>query len=168
MSDAERLAAIRADRAGSPWSGEGHRKLWARWRVLDGLRAARKRVLRVIRENGLLPPHRTRPKRTDDHDRRVGTAAPKLMWAIDGTPITTVPDGKVWLVAAVEHGNAGALGWHVSRRGRHREALQAPGMAVREQHGQLGRDAPAASSAATIMAAASSPTTSRTRSRPAA
>jgi hypothetical protein len=30
----------------------------ARWRVLVGLRVARKLVLRLMRENGLLSPHR--------------------------------------------------------------------------------------------------------------
>ena len=37
ISDADLLAAIRADLARSPWSGEGHRKVWARLRVLDGI-----------------------------------------------------------------------------------------------------------------------------------
>lgn len=141
VSDAELLAAIRADLDRSPWSGEGHRKVWARLRVLDGLRVARKRVLRVMRQHGLLSPHRTRPRPIDEHDRRIVTDAPNLMWAIDGTQITTVQDGKVWLFATVEHWNAEALGWHVSKRGTRREALQALAMAVREQHGHLGRDA---------------------------
>ena len=42
VSDDALLAAIRADLARSPWHGEGHRKVWARLRVLDGIRAARK------------------------------------------------------------------------------------------------------------------------------
>ena len=37
LSDADLLAAIRADLARSPWHGEGHRKVWARLRVLDGV-----------------------------------------------------------------------------------------------------------------------------------
>ena len=66
VSDAALLAAIRADLARSPWSGEGHRKVWARLRVQDGLRVARKRVLRLMRENACLSPTapgrgRTRP-----------------------------------------------------------------------------------------------------------
>ena len=35
ISDADLLAAIRADLTRSPWSGEGHRKVWARLRVLE-------------------------------------------------------------------------------------------------------------------------------------
>lgn len=141
LSDADLLAAIRADLARSPWSGEGHRKVWARLRVQDGLRVARKRVLRLMRENALLSPHRARPRPAEEHDRKIVTEAPNVMWAIDGTQITTVQDGKVWLFATVEHWNAEALGWHVSKRGTRCEALQAMGMAVRQQFGHLGRDA---------------------------
>lgn len=141
VSDADLLAAIRADLARSPWSGEGHRKVWARLRVQDGLRIARKRVLRLMREHALLSPRRARPRPDEAHDRTIVTDTPNVMWAIDGTQIATVQDGKVWLFATVEHWNAEALGWHVSKRGTRREALQAMSMAVRQQHGHLGRDA---------------------------
>ena len=42
ISDAEELAAIRADLAASPWQGEGHRKVWARLRVRDGIRVGQR------------------------------------------------------------------------------------------------------------------------------
>ena len=99
ISDAAVLSAIRADLARSPWIGEGHRKVWARLRVLDGLRVARKRVLRLMRENGLLSPHRHLPRTGEAHDGRITTDAPNLMWGTDATQIPTVQDGKVWLFA---------------------------------------------------------------------
>jgi putative transposase len=141
ISDADLLAGIRADLARSPWSGEGHRKVWARLRVMDGLRVARKRVLRLMRENMLLSPHRARPRPEQAHDRRIVTEAPNVMWAIDGTQITTVRDGKVWLFGVAEHWNAELVGWHVTKQGTRHEALQAMSMAVSEQFGHLGRDA---------------------------
>jgi len=141
VTDAALIEAIRADLARSPWSGEGHRKVWARLQVLDGLKVARKRVLRLMREHNLLSPHRARPRPEEDHDRKIVTDAQNVMWATDGTQITTVRDGKVWLFATVEHWNAEALGWHVSKRGTRRDALQATSMAVRQQFGHLGRDA---------------------------
>src|SRR5215210_6875444 len=58
VDDAGLLDAIRHDLDRSPFSGEGHRKVWARLRALDGLRAGRDRVLRLMRENALLSPHR--------------------------------------------------------------------------------------------------------------
>ncbi len=33
----------------SPWQGKGHRKVWSRLRVRDGIRVSRKRVLRIMR-----------------------------------------------------------------------------------------------------------------------
>ena len=76
IADADLLAAIRADLARSPWSGEGHRKVWARLRAIDGIRVARKRVLRLMRENALLSPHRAKPRPVETHDRSIVTEAP--------------------------------------------------------------------------------------------
>ena len=57
LSDAQLLAAIRSDLTRSPFQGEGHRKVHARLRILDGIRVSRTRVLRVMRAQGLLSPH---------------------------------------------------------------------------------------------------------------
>jgi putative transposase len=141
IPDEALLAAIRADLARSPWTGEGHRKVWARLRVLDGLRVARKRVLRLMRENALLSPHRQRPRPAEAHDRRITTDAPNLMWGTDATQIATVEDGRVWLFAVVEHWNAEALGWHVAKRGDRFAAVQAAGMAVKRVSGALAAGA---------------------------
>ena len=123
ISDTDLLAAIRADLARSTWSGEGHRKVWARLRVLHGLRVSRKRVLRLMRENMLLSPHRAHPRPEESHDRKIITDAPNVMWAIDATQITTVEDGKVWLFGVAEHWNAELVGWHVTKHGTRHQAL---------------------------------------------
>lgn len=141
ICDTDLLAAIGADLARSHWSGEGHRKVWARLRVLDGVRVSRKRVLRLMRENTLLSPHRARPRPQEAHDRKIVTEAPNVMWAIDATQITTAEDGKVWLFGVAEHWNAELVGWHLTKNGTRHEALQAMSMAVSEQCGHLGRDA---------------------------
>src|SRR5947209_10255596 len=96
VSDDALLAAIRADLARSPWQGEGHRKVWARLRVMDGIRVSRKRVLRLMREHSLLSPHRTRTRPEVTHDRQIITKAPNVMWATDATQIVTAQDGKIW------------------------------------------------------------------------
>jgi putative transposase len=141
VSDQDLLAAIRADLARSPWTGEGHRKVWARLRAMDGIRVARKRVLRLMREHHLLSPHRARPRPETKHERQIITAAPNVMWAIDATQVITVRDGKVWLFGVVEHWNAEMLGWHVAKHGTRYEAIQALGMAVRQQFGSLSAGA---------------------------
>jgi transposase InsO family protein len=141
IPDEALLAAIRADLARSPWTGEGHRKVWARLRVLDGLRVARKRVLRLMRENALLSPQRQRPRPAEAHDRRITADAPNIMGGTDATRIATVEDGRVWLFAVVEHWNAEALGWHVAERGDRFAAVQAAGMAVKRVSGALAAGA---------------------------
>ena len=60
LSDAELLELIKADLEASPFQGEGHRKVWARLRVRDGVKVGRRRVLRLMRENNLLSPYRGR------------------------------------------------------------------------------------------------------------
>jgi putative transposase len=141
ISDQDLLAAIRADLARSPWTGEGHRKIWARLRALDGIRVSRKRVLRLMHEHALLSPYRARTRPEAPHDRRIITEAPNVMWATDATQVTTIEDGKVWLFGVAEHWNAELLGWHVAKHGTRYEAIQALGMAVRRQFGHLGADA---------------------------
>ena len=141
VSDQALLTAIRADLERSPWAGEGHRKVWARLRAIDGMRVSRKRVLRLMRDNALLSPHRARRRTDTAHDRHIVTAAPNLMWATDATQVTTVRDGKVWLFGVAEHWNAELLGWHVAKRGTRFEAIQAVGMAVHQQFGHLGAGA---------------------------
>lgn len=68
-SDEDLLRHIQAALDGSPWVGEGHRKVWARLRREGGC-TSRRRVLRIMRENGLLAPQRA----GHAHARRPTTA----------------------------------------------------------------------------------------------
>jgi len=85
ITDEALLAAIHADLERSPWTGEGHRKVWARLRVIDTIRVSRKRVLRLMGENTLLSPHRARTRTAMAHDGHIITQAPNQMWATDAT-----------------------------------------------------------------------------------
>ena len=112
LSDTQLLAAIRHDLARSPFQGEGHRKVHARLRILDGVRVSRTRVLRVMRAQGLLSPHRGRQGEPKRHDGTIVTSAPDVMWDTDGVRVLTADDGWVWTFAAVDHWNAECVGWH--------------------------------------------------------
>ncbi len=57
MPDAALLERIRDVLSGSPFHGEGHRKVWARLGI-SGVRTSLRRVLRLMRENDLLAPGR--------------------------------------------------------------------------------------------------------------
>ena len=130
ISDQALLVAIEADLEASPWEGEGYRKVWARLRVCRDIRVARKRVLRLMRENNLLSPHRCRRRGGNPHDGEIITHAPNLMWGTDGVRVFTVDDGWGWIFTAVEHWNAECVGWHVCKRGDRFAALQPISMPV--------------------------------------
>ena len=93
MSDATLLEAIQADLDRSPFQGEGHRKVHARLRILDGIRVARTRVLRVLRAHKLLSPHRGRQGTARVHAGTIVTQAPNVMWGTDGVRVFTLDDG---------------------------------------------------------------------------
>ena len=124
ISDQALLVAIEADLEASPWEGEGHRKVWARLRVCRDIRVSRKRVLRLMRENNLLSPHRCRRRGGNPHVGEIITHAPNLMWGTDGVRVFTVDDGWGWIFTAIEHWNAECVGWHVCKRGHRFAALQ--------------------------------------------
>jgi len=96
----------------------------ARLRILDGIRVSRKRVLRVMRENALLSPHRVRQGQAKKHDGKIITLSPNVMWGTDGARVFTMDDGWVWVFSAVEHWNAACVGWHVCKVGSRFAALE--------------------------------------------
>jgi putative transposase len=117
MSDADLLAAIRADLAGSPFVGEGHRKVWARLRILRNIRVSKDRICRLMRENSLLSPHRVPQGMPSLHDGSIQAEAPNQMWGTDGIRIQTVEDGWVWVFSAVDHFDACCVGIHAVKLG---------------------------------------------------
>ena len=140
LSDEQLLAAIRADLARSPFQGEGHRKVHARLRLLDGIRVAQTQVLRVMRTQGLLSPHRGRQGDPKLHDGTIITLAPQVMWGTDGVRVFTVDDGWVWTFAAVDHWNAECVGWHVCKVGSRFAALEPIAQGLRRIYGTVDAD----------------------------
>src|ERR1700681_1339060 len=101
-SDAELAEHIRRHIAASRLHGEGYRKLWARLRFA-GVRASPRRVRRVMRENGLLAPHRVGRTETKPHDGTIITDKVNEMW---GTAEVLLPRQLV----------AGGAGWRLAKR----------------------------------------------------
>ncbi|SAL85203.1 transposase [Caballeronia terrestris] len=114
MPDAELLKAIRDYLAASPFSGEGHRKVWARLRIVHDIRVSRTRVLRM-REHRLLSPHRQARGEPSLHDGRITTDRPNEMWGTDGVRIATVDDGMVWIFSSVDHCDGMCTGIHAAK-----------------------------------------------------
>ena len=124
----------------SPFQGEGHRKVRARLRILDRIRVARTRVLRVMRAHRLLSPHRGRQGAAQAHDGTVITQASNVMWGTDGVRVFTLDDGWVWIFAAVEHWNAECVGWHVCKVGSRFAALDPIAQGLGRFYGSLDAD----------------------------
>ena len=134
MPDPALLTAIRAVLAGSPFHGEGHRKIWARLR-LAGVRTAKRRVLRLMRENDLLAPSRVgSPHGPRSHE---GTIIPETVDTMWGTDLTTTitGEGQVAVFVAVDHSSAECVGIHAARRATRFEALEPIRQGVRRCFG---------------------------------
>lgn len=140
ISDHELLVLIHEDLDNSPFVGEGHRKVHARLRFQNVL-VGKNRVLRLMRMHNLLSPHRRPYVEENEHNGTIITQNPGEIWATDGSLVTTVDFGKVWIFAAVEHWNAECVGWHVSKLGSRFEALQPLAMGLSEHYGSTDMDA---------------------------
>jgi len=117
ISDADVLDAIGQVLAESPFHTEGHKKVKARLQV-KGIRIGRGRVLRLMRENRLLAPHR----RCHEHGNRahqgtITTQRPNELWGTDATKLYTRQEGWCWFFAAIDHCTDEIVGWHVAKRG---------------------------------------------------
>lgn len=141
VSDEVLLVAIRADLAASPFTGEGHRKVWARLKFGQGLRVSRKRVLRLMRKHNLLSPYRKPQGVFNEHEGTIGTAAPNVMWGTDGARVFTAEEGYGWIFVAVEHWNAECMGVHVCKKGDRMAALEPVAQGVLAQFGSVERGA---------------------------
>jgi transposase InsO family protein len=141
VSDAELLGAIRADLEASPFTGEGHRKVWARLRILSNIRVSRARVLRLMREHGLLSPHRRPQGSPVLHDGSLQTNRPNAMWGTDGIRIETVDEGWIWVFAAVDHFDACCVGIHAVKTGNRFAALQPVAQGLQAEFGATNADA---------------------------
>lgn len=140
LSDERLLELIRQDLARSPFSGEGHRKVWVRLRYGQGLCVGKNRILRLMREHQLLSPARVAQAPPAAHNGMIVTGAPNVMWATDGFRVFTRHDGWVWGFIVTEHWNAACLGIHVCKHGSRFNALEPLGQALLRIYGSLDRE----------------------------
>jgi transposase InsO family protein len=112
------------------------RKLSKKSWCATGVRASKRRVLRLMREHGLLAPGRQpQPVEPKRHDGTILAERPNQMWGIDATAGFTTQDGQVAIFAMVDHYSAYCLSIHAAKRGTRFEALEPVRQAVQEQFG---------------------------------
>jgi putative transposase len=140
INDGGLLELIRHVLLASPFAGEGYRKVRARLRREHGVHVSGKRVLRLLRREGLLAPQRVRGRRRPrPHDGTIIPEAPNQRWGTDATMAWTRSDGWVWVFACVDHYTAEAWA-HVAKIGDRFAALQPVYDAVIDRFGGLGAD----------------------------
>jgi len=140
ISDPDLLGLIRLVLRASPFAGEGYRKVRARLRREHGVGVSGKRVLRLLRREGLLAPQRVRGRRKPrPHDGTIIPDRPNLRWGTDATMAWTRSDGWVWVFACVDHYTAEAWA-HVAKVGDRFAALQPIYDAVTDRFGGLEGD----------------------------
>ena len=134
MTDSALVTAIKRLLEISPFHGEGYRKVWARLRF-EGIKSSRRRVLRLMREHGLLAHQRPgRPRGSKAHDGTIITERVDEMWGTDMTAVMT-GEGQAAVFIAVDHCSAECTGIHASRNANRFEALEPVKQAVRERFG---------------------------------
>ncbi len=134
-SDEVLTAHIRQVLVTSSFLGEGHRKVWARLRA-QGTRTSKPRVLRLMRQAGLLAPSRVpRVVGPKVHDGTITTERPNQMWGTDATSTVTVEDGAVTVFIGVDHCTFEGIGIHAAKRATRFEALEPIRQGVRQQFG---------------------------------
>jgi putative transposase len=139
-SDAEIVARIRAVLAATSFHGEGYRKVRARL-AHQGLAVSGKRVLRLMRAQGLLAPRRLGPPNGNPaHDGTIITEHPDVMWGTDATRFYTEQDGWCWFFGAVDHHVAEVVGWHTAKIGDRWAALEPIRQGVRHAFGTFGKE----------------------------
>lgn len=139
MPDVALVEAIRAVLSASPFHGEGHRKVWARLRM-SGTRTSLRRVLRLMRERGLLAPSRVgAPRGPRNHDGTIIPDAVDSMWGTDMTT-TWTGEGQTAVFVAIDHHSAECVGLHAARRGTRFEALEPIRQGVKRCFGAFAKD----------------------------
>jgi transposase InsO family protein len=133
-TDVELIEHIRRALAASPFVGEGYRKVWARLR-LAGIRTSRARVLRLMRQAGLLAPTRLgHPHGPAAHDGTIIPERPDAMWGTDATSGLTA-EGPATIFVAIDHFTAECVGIHAARHGTRFEALEPLRQGIRQHFG---------------------------------
>jgi putative transposase len=115
----------------------GYRRIWARLRFGDKRIINRKKVRRLMRQQGWMV--RQRPAAAKPRVRRKKSVATRQneRWALDATHIDCGEDGWGHLIAVIDCYDREIVGWEFALRGRANEAERALEMACLARFGTL-------------------------------
>lgn len=138
-TDEEIVKLIKEDLEASPFKAEGHRKVHVRLKRGKGTTVGRNRVLRLMRQEGLLSPHRSVYRPANPHTGRITTDAPNEMWGSDGTKILTVDEGWIWVFTVADHWNTECMGWNVCKHGDRFATFDPISRAIKSAYGEQSK-----------------------------
>ncbi len=141
LDDPALLPAILSIITGSPFVTEGVKKVHARLRR-KGIKASRKRINLIMRQNGLLSPQRHQQGEEKKHEGTIIPDSINQLWGTDGTLFGAINGDLLWLFAVIDHYSDEVLGWHIVEvgRGDRFAALEPIKQAVRRICGGVGKD----------------------------
>lgn len=139
-SDGALVSEIRAVLAAAVFTGEGHRKVWARLRA-KGVRTTRRRVLRLMRDEGLLAPTSSGPPRGPQaHEGTIIPESPDTMWGTDFTSTVTTREGTAYIFGVLDHATAECLSLTAVAHPTRHAAIDALREAFLARFGRYGPD----------------------------
>lgn len=141
LNDADLLREIRQVLAGRPFHGEGHRKIHAILRWRKKIPVGRHRVLRLMRQAGLLAPTLAGPPNGDKaHAGAIVTSRPNQMWGPDATRVASQDDGWGCLFVALDHYCGDVVGLNLAKKGDRFQALEPIRQGLRKFYGPPAKD----------------------------
>ena len=117
LDDKQLLPAILTVMTASPFVTEGVKKVHARLRR-KGIKVARHRVNRIMRQYGLLSPQRCEQGEEKKHDGTIIPDSINQIWGTDATFFGTINGDLLWLFAVIDHFSDELLGWHIVETGQ--------------------------------------------------
>ena len=137
ISDEQVLELIKNEIEVSKFHGEGYIKIYRKL-AKKGYNIAKYRVNKIMRDNNLLSANRpVRGGRKNQHEGKIVTDAPNLMWATDGKKFFAGKDGWCWFFGVIEHFNDEILSWHTAKKGNRFAAMEPVRKAVKQQFGSI-------------------------------
>ncbi len=126
------LARIQALKADHPFWG--YRRIWAQLHFGEGLAVNKKRILRLMREHGLLVKANPRLRATRTPTRsKPRPTAPNQWWGIDMTKVMVEPAGWVYLVVVLDWSTKKIVGHYAGLQAKTSHWLTALDVAVQRQ-----------------------------------
>jgi len=116
---------------------DGYRRIWARRRFGDQRLINRKKVYRLMKEQGWLICQRPATPKPRVRRKKSVATRPNERWAVDATHIDCGTDGWAHLIAVIDCHDRAIIGYEFALRGRANEAERALEMACLQRFGTL-------------------------------